>query len=152
MLYAQSLRDALLVEGDDRGSPMPRVRLNTAETALVRSSIDEFVEEMQLAMALSASTVSGANDGGPGLSYEELSNLEDVKCTATEAEIRALGIHSIGNNDKNLGTRCSVCMDDFKVGDDAVILKCSHAFHYKCITNWFLNYAKTCPTCRQDAF
>ena len=43
---------------------------------------------------------------------------------------------------------CSICCED--IIDDQKILKCKHAFHKKCIKEWF-NYQRNCPYCRSKA-
>ena len=43
---------------------------------------------------------------------------------------------------------CSVCMDDVHVGDEVVLLPCSHWFHETCAGAW-LSEHNTCPICRK---
>ena len=43
---------------------------------------------------------------------------------------------------------CSVCMDDVKIGDEVVMLPCSHWFHEACAAAW-LGEHNTCPICRK---
>ncbi|CAI2177038.1 14529_t:CDS:2 [Funneliformis geosporum] len=42
---------------------------------------------------------------------------------------------------------CPVCKDEFKIGEEAVDLPCTHTFHYDCIKPW-LKMNGTCPVCR----
>ncbi|MCL7027289.1 hypothetical protein MKW94_029875 [Papaver nudicaule] len=45
---------------------------------------------------------------------------------------------------------CSVCLQDMDSGaDDAVVLKCSHTFHKKCMLEWSRR-KPNCPLCRHD--
>ncbi|KAK7397840.1 hypothetical protein QQX98_012788 [Neonectria punicea] len=53
-----------------------------------------------------------------------------------------------GNGDDNLG--CSICTEDFKVGEDVRVLPCKHQFHPACIDPWLVNVSGTCPLCRFD--
>ena len=48
------------------------------------------------------------------------------------------------------GSKCSICVEQLKVGDEIVRLKCKHHFHKACIVPWFKNN-NTCPNCRQEA-
>ncbi|SPO03427.1 uncharacterized protein DNG_06110 [Cephalotrichum gorgonifer] len=48
----------------------------------------------------------------------------------------------------NLG--CSICTDDFSVGEDVRVLPCSHKFHPACVDPWLTNVSGTCPLCRLD--
>jgi E3 ubiquitin-protein ligase RNF115/126 len=43
---------------------------------------------------------------------------------------------------------CSVCMDDVHIGDEVVMLPCSHWFHEACASAW-LGEHNTCPICRK---
>nr|KYP43081.1 RING finger protein 115 family [Cajanus cajan] len=44
-------------------------------------------------------------------------------------------------------SHCPICMDEFKVGDQACRLPCNHTYCSECILRW-LNNSKTCPVCR----
>lgn len=45
--------------------------------------------------------------------------------------------------DEHLG--CSICTEDFKVGEDVRVLPCNHKFHPPCIDPWLINVSGTCP-------
>lgn len=49
----------------------------------------------------------------------------------------------VGNEDEQLG--CSICTEDFKVGEDVRVLPCRHQFHPTCIDPWLINVSGTCP-------
>ncbi|RSL49124.1 hypothetical protein CEP51_015543 [Fusarium floridanum] len=53
-----------------------------------------------------------------------------------------------GKDDDHLG--CSICTEDFKVGEDVRVLPCQHQFHPACIDPWLINVSGTCPLCRYD--
>lgn len=40
---------------------------------------------------------------------------------------------------------CTICTDDFSVGEDVRVLPCSHAFHPDCVDPWLMNVSGTCP-------
>ncbi|CAG8448469.1 6653_t:CDS:2 [Ambispora gerdemannii] len=46
---------------------------------------------------------------------------------------------------------CPVCKDDFKEGEEATALPCSHSFHDECIRPW-LKMNGTCPVCSNGNF
>lgn len=46
---------------------------------------------------------------------------------------------------------CSICMEDFKVGDSLRMLPCKHDFHKECVDKW-LSFNPTCPLCRNSIF
>ena len=45
--------------------------------------------------------------------------------------------------DEHLG--CSICTEDFTVGEDVRVLPCDHKFHPPCIDPWLINVSGTCP-------
>ncbi|KAI6354469.1 hypothetical protein MCOR25_008584 [Pyricularia grisea] len=51
-------------------------------------------------------------------------------------------------DDEHLG--CSICTEDFLVGEDVRVLPCDHKFHPACIDPWLINVSGTCPLCRLD--
>ena len=40
---------------------------------------------------------------------------------------------------------CSICTEDFTVGEDVRVLPCNHQFHPPCIDPWLVNVSGTCP-------
>ncbi|KAF6828383.1 RING finger domain-containing protein [Colletotrichum plurivorum] len=44
-------------------------------------------------------------------------------------------------------TECTICIDDFNVGDDVAVLPCKHWFHDACVVMWLKEH-NTCPICR----
>ena len=42
---------------------------------------------------------------------------------------------------------CCICLVTMKLGDDIVLLKCQHLFHYKCLEKW-IETKEVCPFCR----
>jgi len=45
-------------------------------------------------------------------------------------------------------TSCSVCLEEFAVGDECVTLPCAHVFHKGCAKQWLMQ-DKSCPLCKQ---
>ena len=45
--------------------------------------------------------------------------------------------------DEHLG--CSICTEDFHVGEDVRVLPCNHKYHPQCIDPWLINVSGTCP-------
>lgn len=72
--------------------------------------------------------------GPPPLDKEKI---EEIPVTIIEQE----------QVDSNL--QCSVCWDDFKVGESVRKLECEHFYHEPCIIPWLELHA-TCPICRKS--
>jgi Ring finger domain len=45
---------------------------------------------------------------------------------------------------------CSICTEDFTLGEELRVLPCNHKFHPPCVDPWLLNVSGTCPLCRID--
>jgi len=48
-----------------------------------------------------------------------------------------------------LVSECSVCLEDFSIGDKVIVLPCYHNFHETCIREWISNHGN-CPLCRAN--
>lgn len=46
---------------------------------------------------------------------------------------------------KDEGLGCSICTEDFAIGEDVRVLPCDHKFHPTCVDPWLVNIASTCP-------
>ena len=96
---------------------------------------------------------AGATGGGgreePGMSYEELVELEDVKVTAPPEAIAALPVCTVAAAQAGRAT-CSICQCDYEAGEERVDLRCRHHFHKDCASEWFSNYSKHCPVCKEE--
>eukprot|EP00667_Euglena_gracilis_P013713 EG_transcript_14161 len=94
--------------------------------------------------------------GGPFVSRDELQTLllnqsEPQWTPASAQDIRDLPVVSIQPGHlKNTDTKtCTVCQEDFRLGERATLLTCGHLFHADCITPW-LEKNRTCPLCRKE--
>ncbi|VVB11664.1 unnamed protein product [Arabis nemorensis] len=46
---------------------------------------------------------------------------------------------------------CTICIDDYCIGDKLRILPCQHKFHAACIDSWLRLWRSFCPVCKRDA-
>ena len=44
---------------------------------------------------------------------------------------------------------CSICIDEFKLGEKMRILNCGHRYHLPCIDVWLMQHT-SCPLCKAD--
>ena len=45
--------------------------------------------------------------------------------------------------------KCSICLDNYKIGDKIIYLPCFHLYHSKCIKKW-LKCSKKYPLCKEE--
>ncbi|OAA66470.1 ring finger domain protein [Niveomyces insectorum RCEF 264] len=62
----------------------------------------------------------------------------------------ALPNQSSASREENEHLGCSICTEDFTVGEDVRVLPCNHKFHPNCVDPWLVNVSGTCPLCRLD--
>lgn len=67
-------------------------------------------------------------------------NQPDSRETSTPAEAAAPA-----SLDGSGHVGCSICTEDFTVGEDVRVLPCDHNFHPACIDPWLVNVSGTCP-------
>ncbi|KZV57066.1 hypothetical protein F511_05940 [Dorcoceras hygrometricum] len=46
---------------------------------------------------------------------------------------------------------CTICLEDYSVGEKLRILPCCHKFHAKCVDTWLTTWRTFCPICKRDA-
>ena len=44
---------------------------------------------------------------------------------------------------------CSICLEEFRRGDERTLLPCNHGFHTRCVNTWFSSES-SCPVCRRS--
>ena len=47
--------------------------------------------------------------------------------------------------DEHINDVCSVCLDNYVIGQQRKYLPCGHIFHSNCIDNWLSNASRNCP-------
>ncbi|KAL3646185.1 hypothetical protein CASFOL_011365 [Castilleja foliolosa] len=65
--------------------------------------------------------------------------------------MRALPTRAICGEDLQGGSSnssCVICLTDFEVGEEVVVLPCSHVFHALCVGTWLGTHTR-CPWCRK---
>ncbi|OTA53453.1 hypothetical protein K449DRAFT_339769 [Hypoxylon sp. EC38] len=93
-------------------------------------------------------TSNDVEQGGPAPKASAAAtpkSTEETPAGPTSDESR---INDGQTEDEHLG--CSICTEDFSVGQDVRVLPCDHKFHPQCIDPWLVNVSGTCPLCRLD--
>ncbi|KAI2465725.1 hypothetical protein F4781DRAFT_424607 [Annulohypoxylon bovei var. microspora] len=81
----------------------------------------------------------------------------EVTATTTSRAIAEPSVATTSNQTQENGGQteeehlgCSICTEDFSVGQDVRVLPCDHKFHPQCVDPWLVNVSGTCPLCRLD--
>ncbi|PFH55813.1 hypothetical protein XA68_17573 [Ophiocordyceps unilateralis] len=81
-------------------------------------------------------------------SQDSLVSALTVSDMEPDVVVREVEEGDAGDNEGQLG--CSICTEDFRVGEDVRVLPCNHQFHPNCVDPWLVNVSGTCPLCRLD--
>jgi DNA-directed RNA polymerase subunit RPC12/RpoP len=68
---------------------------------------------------------------------------------ASKRVVKELDTFQIEKEDADAKLDCSICKEEYKVGDVAKMLPCNHYFHVACIDRW-LERSNMCPLCRYE--
>ncbi|CAL5189288.1 unnamed protein product [Lathyrus oleraceus] len=77
----------------------------------------------------------------PGVNQSEFLRIPDSVINA----IHMVTISELHERDEL--SQCPICMEEFKLGDQACQLPCNHRYKFECILRWLHNNT-TCPVCR----
>lgn len=89
-----------------------------------------------------------AVDAETGVKSEPAAVKESVSGIGEATAAPASRDSSTAEDADHLG--CSICTEDFSVGEDVRVLPCDHKFHPHCVDPWLVNVSGTCPLCRLD--
>lgn len=109
-------------------------------------------------------SMNDEDNDGLGDSYEELNmehdfdnenfedDLDDMLMDQRGLDKNILDnmeISKIQNIDKldNDKKKCTICLENYAIGDDSIALPCIHIFHANCVKTWLKNH-NTCPICK----
>jgi len=157
--------DQLHLEVDDYINDNLHSSSFNAEDLSQGSNADYYEIEMALAVSLSLAQSGDGNSDqnmnhsvqeyGSDLSYERLTQLENVMCVAPAAVVNSLSVNAFVGNKASQelvepAEICSICQCEYENGDTIMSLPCAHGFHHVCGSRWLLNYSKLCPICKLD--
>ncbi|XP_060193485.1 NEP1-interacting protein-like 1 [Lycium barbarum] len=94
--------------------------------------------------------------GAVETAYDEIPNIFDtggakgLPCDSVEKIPKIVITNDNDVDDSGERVSCSVCLQDFQLGETARCLpQCHHMFHLPCIDTWLLRHG-SCPLCRRD--
>lgn len=104
----------------------------------MRLDIDNMTYEELLALEEKMGTVSTA------LSEDALAKC--LRSSSFMPPCQVSGIASRGDDD----VKCSICQEEYVIGDEVAKLGCDHGYHVDCIHQW-LRQKNWCPICKTSA-
>lgn len=124
---ASSERNAMDDTGAAGQAPLARSTTNSSREARTAANTTANPESRRGSTTVTAATAAGAAGIDPTAQGSTSEPPQDAE---------------------NLG--CSICTDDFELGQDIRVLPCNHKFHPACVDPWLLDVSGTCPLCRVD--
>ncbi|CAF1039867.1 unnamed protein product [Adineta ricciae] len=76
-------------------------------------------------------------------------NLQTIFNTSSSVTICLSPSRSPTLSNGETGSECSICLENYRSGQEVSILACSHEYHSSCIGEWMLKN-RSCPMCRKD--
>ena len=145
---ARAMLDSLpIVKVGDRTDQA--VKPNEVELENGQHGQVEYVGDQTMTPAGTVATAATANTE----TTRDANNTQPAASSTTEGGIAAAAVDTERNStnaEENSNQGCSICTEDFNVGEDQRVLPCDHRFHPECIDPWLLNVSGTCPLCRID--
>lgn len=143
---------------DDDTGPDGRVRENPLLTPEQVTRLPEIEykgetlvtldQPLEMASTAATSTIESAASNSTSLTEnrDPSTNVVDsqVEINRTNNDAVTKSLHE--NLSSN--TSCSICLEDFEVGEKLRVLPCNHLFHLECIQPWLTERYPNCPLCK----
>ena len=135
----------------------PHTRLFEALDEVVNSILLPILNSNALSLPpLLSSILSSTNNNFEQFIIESFSLAPPYEYPGTDAEqLAQLGPYTrFKSTDKEIleNVACTICLENFKIGEGKRMLPCSHIFHKKCIDRWIKYNKPECCLCRQNPF
>lgn len=120
--------------------PDPELELDAStadghDTTIQRAMANANESNTPEAKTAAAATAALADERHSSEEHPSKRNSQTLDATTGHSEGEEGGEH--------LG--CSICTEDFTVGEDVRVLPCNHQFHPHCVDPWLINVSGTCP-------
>lgn len=105
----------------------------------VTNQTHELEQAQALEQNTSSATLSSADLSPPATPASEL-----------PAMVRGLNI-LVPPDDYFNATKCSICLEKFHpLRSRVLLLNCKHFYHEQCLSNWLINFKRSCPLCNNS--
>jgi len=94
------------------------------------------------------SEISARTDAIAAMPVIPYSRGSAARTPAAASPAGAAAAASAAQNDDDSEPLCAICLDEFRDGDMARKLACSHLFHRDCLDPW-LQVSSSCPVCKR---
>lgn len=122
--------------------------------ALRISSIHELREQIvQNILARANAHVSQGPQGPRENERQQLANFINQTLMSHQPRTNPLpenviaNLREIDTDESHSPEKCSICLDNFQVGEKIIVLECGHFNHSSCLRRWFSEH-NTCTQCR----
>lgn len=104
------------------------------------------MQMLERAMFSEALRRSMEGDGGDETARAEARGVELMASLPRKAWSPSLA----SSADCSQGHECALCLEDYELNEQVVVLPCTHFFHEECVRPWFAK-SNLCPLCQQEA-
>lgn len=99
---------------------------------------DNYIENISYTLIHRVIPLFNMDDDGPYGPYQQ---------PAPKEITSKLPVNKIDTIDKLVHRQCSICLEDYQIGQDIKQLPCNHYFHVECLDKWF-DVGNFCPICK----
>ena len=107
---------------------------------------DELDADLELMSIMGSNNLNSNINNGIGLLANLLKEPEKPKIKLKKIKM-CKDLYTKNDQGKLEKPTCCICLVPMKIGDDIVLLKCQHLFHYNCLEKW-IETKEVCPFCR----
>ncbi|KAH7417172.1 FYVE zinc finger-domain-containing protein [Cadophora sp. MPI-SDFR-AT-0126] len=134
-------------------SPSPSPAPITIPSQMPRTTTTRQAEGSRTARVIPAVAPPIANTPEARMAARERAHAAVVLASSSTSPIRRTGVFPYKATEKDCidDAECTICLEEFEVGEDMGRLECFCRFHLKCIREWFVNRPGQCPVHQHGA-
>jgi len=128
---------------------LPIVKFGDREEQALKPAVSEDIE-MNAAKTTPHDTTTAHDKSLPSSTTETHQGQPEAGTGAVTDATTQSAFSRPDGTDEDGTLQCSICTEDFTIGEEVRVLPCNHKFHPACVDPWLLNVSGTCPLCRID--
>ncbi|KAG4420162.1 hypothetical protein IFR04_006725 [Cadophora malorum] len=134
-------------------SPAPSPAPITIPSQSPRTTPPSQAESSRAARATPTIAPPIANTPEARMAARERAHAAVVLASSSTSPVRRTGVFPYKATEKDCidDAECTICLEEFEVGEDMGRLECFCRFHLKCIREWFVNRPGQCPVHQHGA-
>jgi len=138
---------------NESSPPPPNLRQSTDEQIRMVMAASMLTAQAEEEKRMHQVTAESQQNGVVGLSNNDtepsMMRSGSVSMTGFWAKGKGVSSAALATMFSQSDSECTICFEDYQIGDIIVKLKCGHQLHKQCAKEW-LSENPTCPVCRMN--